>query len=340
MLDEFFLYYANWNLREDPTQLRGLVYEITVRDEKLGGVEFVQEEVDEYGDITRAIIFLVRKEKVSHNDSDWLESFGIENLLTIAQEIPYENRKDLVEAVMQRHKSIFKDPANKHILSRMLGIYDMAFSSIYGHDYGMCLTELLNHRVELFGSEAFEGPQKLKCYECDQLHFIDILKKIIEGKKYNQIDWLETFIDISNNVIKFRREVEIYKSRPDRTNKKLHSVALKENKIVEIPLNLDEIFHTDSFKAPHVFFINSFRQSLISAAFYSLTEFLLQNDRRKLKFCDGCYKFYISKTIRNQRFCSSKCRMKFHNQRRIESGEHREYKRKKRMEGAKESYYG
>lgn len=73
---------------------------------------------------------------------------------------------------------------------------------------------------------------------------------------------------------------------------------------------------------------------------YSLLEFLLHNDRRKLNYCEECHKFYISKSVRKQRFCSKKCRLTWHNRIRIESGEHRDYKRKKRKEGAKESYYG
>jgi hypothetical protein len=74
---------------------------------------------------------------------------------------------------------------------------------------------------------------------------------------------------------------------------------------------------------------------------FFLVEFLKQPKNKKLiHICDECRIFFISKTIRPTRFCSDKCRLSWHNRKRIESGEHRDYKRKKRKEGAKESYYG
>ena len=60
-----------------------------------------------------------------------------------------------------------------------------------------------------------------------------------------------------------------------------------------------------------------------------------------IRQCDECEKYFISKTVRKQRFCpGNKCRMSYHNRKRIRSGEAKEYKRKKRKEGARESYYG
>jgi hypothetical protein len=61
---------------------------------------------------------------------------------------------------------------------------------------------------------------------------------------------------------------------------------------------------------------------------------------RLMQRCDNCEKYFIAKTTRTQRFCGDTCRQAWHNRRRIESGEAKEYKRKKRREGAKESYYG
>ena len=83
-----------------------------------------------------------------------------------------------------------------------------------------------------------------------------------------------------------------------------------------------------------------FADTLESLVGYSLTEFLLHNDVRKLNRCQECREFYVSRTVRPSKFCSPKCRLGFHNRKRIESGEHREYKRKKRERGAKPSYYG
>lgn len=59
-----------------------------------------------------------------------------------------------------------------------------------------------------------------------------------------------------------------------------------------------------------------------------------------VKRCPICDRFFLSKTIRESKYCTDKCRLSFHNKKRIESGEHASYKRNKRKEGAKESYYG
>ena len=82
---------------------------------------------------------------------------------------------------------------------------------------------------------------------------------------------------------------------------------------------------------------NSYINSLLG---FSLSEFIISTDLRRLKRCKKCMNFFVSKTIRPSKFCSDKCRHDYHNRKRIDSGEAREYKRKKRKEGAKESYYG
>lgn len=63
-----------------------------------------------------------------------------------------------------------------------------------------------------------------------------------------------------------------------------------------------------------------------------------------LKKCSKCKQFFFRKTLKvelsGNHFCSDKCRLAFHNEKNIKSGKHAEYKRQKRKEGAKESYYG
>jgi hypothetical protein len=63
-------------------------------------------------------------------------------------------------------------------------------------------------------------------------------------------------------------------------------------------------------------------------------------DKRKLKKCRECKKFYISKSL-SSKYCSDKCRMAYHNRKRIKSGEHARYKRERRASGlATPSYFG
>jgi hypothetical protein len=73
---------------------------------------------------------------------------------------------------------------------------------------------------------------------------------------------------------------------------------------------------------------------------YSLSEFLLHQGRQKIRVCKECEQIFTSKTTRRSSFCSDKCRLTWHNRKRIESGEAKEYKRKKRLEARIAKYQG
>lgn len=74
---------------------------------------------------------------------------------------------------------------------------------------------------------------------------------------------------------------------------------------------------------------------------YCIVEFFrVEKSIKYIGKCMECGDYFIRERLNNKKFCSDKCRLTLNNRRRIESGEHREYKRKKRKEGAKESYYG
>jgi hypothetical protein len=82
-------------------------------------------------------------------------------------------------------------------------------------------------------------------------------------------------------------------------------------------------------------------EAYMSAINHFFVEFLkTYNNINRFHCCKYCDKYFISNTKRKAKFCSKKCRQDWNNTKRIQSGEHREYKRKKRLEGAKESYYG
>lgn len=75
---------------------------------------------------------------------------------------------------------------------------------------------------------------------------------------------------------------------------------------------------------------------------YCLAEILQYYDyKAHFGQCDSCDNFYFSETKRkNRKYCSNYCKSTYHNTKRIESGEAARYKREKRAQGAKESYYG
>lgn len=74
---------------------------------------------------------------------------------------------------------------------------------------------------------------------------------------------------------------------------------------------------------------------------YLTLEFLKgANNRKYIRRCPKCQKHHIAKRLNNKKFCGDRCRLAWHNQKRVKSGEHAAYKRKRRMEGAPASYYG
>jgi predicted RNA-binding Zn ribbon-like protein len=68
---------------------------------------------------------------------------------------------------------------------------------------------------------------------------------------------------------------------------------------------------------------------------YSAVQFLRSPRNRKLIHqCTECGKYFISETVRAQRFCpGGTCKDAYHNRRRIESGEARRYKRMRHAQG-------
>lgn len=74
---------------------------------------------------------------------------------------------------------------------------------------------------------------------------------------------------------------------------------------------------------------------------YLALEFLKGvNNRKYIRRCPECQKYHIAKRLNRKKYCGKRCRLAWHNQKRIKSGEHAAYKRKRRREGARASYYG
>ena len=88
---------------------------------------------------------------------------------------------------------------------------------------------------------------------------------------------------------------------------------------------------TISYNAPQ---LNSFEDYV----YWDILNLFLLNNAENVfpyvKLCGKCNKYYIAKKqIQNQKFCSTKCRLDWHNRKRIESGVARRYKRERRKQG-------
>jgi len=336
MEKHYFLTYANSSLQDNPKHLKRFVEEIVYQEQD----EYVAEDVETYNSITNAILtFLIGDKEV--DIKEWVEpssirTFNIETFVSLAKKIPYLERYRLIKESM----TVFSDflSENDLLLGYFLGIYDIAYQTVKGCgcEIHCCSYETEKIRWGLFGrSGMLEGPKRLRCHECDQLYFQFVLIETLRGKEYRFIEHFEYMLDLCNDNIITRKEIHLKEIGKDSLGWPL-SYTLATRERIEYPLRPG--MTTNKINSYYDF--NPFRIALLCSAFKSLVDFLLDNDRRKLKYCDECENFFISKTIRASRFCSDKCRLAWHNRKRIESGEHRDYKRKKRKEGAKESYYG
>ena len=107
--------------------------------------------------------------------------------------------------------------------------------------------------------------------------------------------------------------------------------------LIEIPPFIEDSFLDDNFRLDD-------KQIFNEPISYCLVEFLKNPEYsggKRIAICRRCNGFFSkNKLYDRQLSCSDKCRLDYHNEIDISSGKRAAYKRKKRKEGAKESYYG
>ncbi len=139
-----------------------------------------------------------------------------------------------------------------------------------------------------FRQEIFDT-QFLKCYECDHKYFEYLLTELSKGKEYSEIKYLDVII-IDYRPLNWNTQFRIV---PDDKPPFKEKIGLIHNDFLsergERNYSIPNIFHgmvTDS-----------------------LVNFLINDDRRKLKICEHCGNFYIKRRLNfTQKYCSEKCR--------------------------------
>lgn len=122
----------------------------------------------------------------------------------------------------------------------------------------------------------------LKCYECDHEHFVYILDALIEGRGYLEIAGLKLLID---------------SYRPPQTTL---TISQEENSRSEeiIRINNLNLSYGGMMSFPKIFY---------GAVTQSLLDFLLQNERHRLKRCMICSEFFIAARNSRRDICSDGC---------------------------------
>jgi len=178
---------------------------------------------------------------------------------------------------------------------------------------------------QLLGKSLFNGEEKilnLNCYECLQLQFVNKLDRLVKGHEYTQILGMVALLENAHKS--FRKRIIICDTKGDAPFKKELKAILNfdfgdwDGGILKFESEPaldygDRLFHP--------FF------GLIYPIFeFNLAEFLLYDDRRKLKKCQECESFFISTKIDDRiKFCSS-CSSKS----KMSPGQRREYQKKYR----------
>jgi hypothetical protein len=189
--------------------------------------------------------------------------------------------------------------------------FDTAVEAVYGYRNGYCENKCFwrEQRRKIIDSALFESANHIKCFECNQLAFVETLKDIVTGKGYDNV---KGFHDILAQKKILQQETVITKNN--------NNLFLKE--VFVWRPDMPTGFSGKCSKS-------AFHDSIRCFVANSLLSFLMNDDRRKLKTCQECKKFYCVKTLHKSKYCSTTCRLAYHNRIRKESGEHARYKREK-----------
>jgi len=153
------------------------------------------------------------------------------------------------------------------------------------------LRKIVNNYI---GKDCCEEQFVQKCYECHQLSFRYCLSQIVQNKEFLEIDNFKDIMICSEDIGASKTCLII-----EEENNKPFCHALKSVKTI-FPVFYEYCNNLLLGNSYHTF--NKF---IFSLASYSLTEFLVVNDRRKLKFCPYCERFFIAKDIKRKHSCYS-----------------------------------
>lgn len=293
--NRIFLEYANRSFRNEPENLKAFIdFALTIINPK-------QICTEDYEDLAKSVVILVTNYQPSPNITE------VEDVTLTFKEHPCSGREYLTAKYLERKNRLprvpdgeipdFSDEIEEY--SPYFDIAEVAFRATYGNsiESAKCETTCPEHlyklRKKLFGSSSFRGLRRLKCYECDQRHLTHILSEIIDGKEYEKIEGFIDLLQLSNGHTVLSREIAVLSSNKDKHH---HTSYLCDESYPSF--QLQPKLERDGF--------NQFRQGIIDIVMYSLTEFLINDERGKLKKCSLCGQFYIANRLRkNQKYCSS-----------------------------------
>jgi len=251
----------------------------------LDGIDEVIENIVALSEITDHNILLDNLDKkgsINHYDDGYSESLYQAALAIGGQRISY-----------YEHLRIWSEE-KIDVTEKLLGYSKQCFQC-----------ELRKIAEQYTGKDLCEKSFSRKCYECYQFFFWDILLQITDGKEYTDMPdfYFEEMAFWSSEISAVKIEPIICEARPNEEG--TFQNLLKKY--------IHHLVSFDSFiKGPIGNTAHPFNDFVLALVFFSLTEFLVHNDRRKIKKCDYCENFFIAKDIKRTTRCySPKCEREY-----------------------------
>jgi hypothetical protein len=170
------------------------------------------------------------------------------------------------------------------------GLFETALKTVFHRDDEFCenTCPFRKTRYAIFKENFKEN--KFKCYECDQIYFVNCLSEIIQGKEYTQIK------DFYRHIITSRSSVEqTMLVRATNTNEKNLNTDFKKPPEEYIGLELQH------YNKPG----ENLTGCIEHYFWFSLSEFLKHNDRKLIKRCKLCNQYFIAlKNSSAIKYCS------------------------------------
>jgi hypothetical protein len=121
--------------------------------------------------------------------------------------------------------------------------------------------------------------------------------EIISGKEYSEIKGMKDFLSNSSFMSTQRTVRHVVKSKGGDRFKE----GIEANRIFDMSYIKYMDYMADPIAGSRCLF-NKFISSVMS---YSLTEFILNNDRRKIKICSACGLFYVQVGFHLSKYCKT-----------------------------------
>jgi len=194
------------------------------------------------------------------------------------------------------------------VISRTTGVatklreweVNVAFSAVFGYESRKCPSDKCKIK---YISDGLSDEVQLNCCECDQHVFQTYLDRIISGKNFDEIDgdgpsFYGYLKDAVNSMYWDLKTISLSKSNP--LNQSLRKV----------PLFLPFIVHDDQrllIDKIDTTFSDLFFTQIIG---YNLADFMINNNRRRLKKCPYCDNYFIANNVRRIRCFTQECQRK------------------------------